>query len=25
ITSENEHKFQIHGKVEFMQGHIRRV
>lgn len=25
ITSENEHKFKIHGKVEFMQGHIRRV
>lgn len=25
ITAENEHKFQIHGKVEFMQGHIRRV
>ncbi|SUT91488.1 S24 family peptidase [Actinobacillus lignieresii] len=25
ITKENEHKFKIHGKVEFMQGHIRRV
>lgn len=25
VTAENEHKFQIHGKVEFMQGHIRRV
>lgn len=25
IKKENEHKFKIHGKVEFMQGHIRRV
>ncbi|MEG9499886.1 XRE family transcriptional regulator [Mannheimia indoligenes] len=25
ITAKNEHKFKIHGKVEFMQGHIRRV
>lgn len=25
ITKENEHKFKIHGKVEFMQGHIRRI